>query len=117
VPNTCNLGGDIEAANAPLIGFMDLLGVPTSDGVAYCGAPLYHGGPLVFGLVPHMLGSQLVLRRKWDAEEMLGLIEQDSVTTVYAVPTHFTPLLELPTGKLPERELRARYWEGTGRII
>ena len=97
VPSTSTLGGDLEAANAPLAGFMELIGVPTADGVAYCGAPLYHSGPLLFGLVPHMLGSQLILRRKWDAAEMLGLIEQESVTTVYAVPTHFTRLLKLPT--------------------
>ena len=29
----------------------------------------------------------------------------------------FGPLPRTATGKLPKRELRARYWEGTGRSI
>ena len=96
VSNESTLGADPAEAQAGFAAFMNLLGVPTEDGVAYCGAPLYHGGPLVFALVPYLLGSSLILRRKWDAEEMLRLIDEHSVTTAYAVPTHFTRLLKLP---------------------
>jgi long-chain acyl-CoA synthetase len=37
----------------------------------------------------------------------------------YMVPRSFDfgPLPRTPTGKLPKRELRARYWEGVGRSI
>jgi long-chain acyl-CoA synthetase len=94
VSNRSGLGQDLEAAAVPLTMFLDLIGVPT-DGVTYLGAPLYHAGPLLFGLVPHMLGSQLILRRSWDAEEMLRLIQDESVTAAYAVPTHFVRLLKL----------------------
>ena len=37
----------------------------------------------------------------------------------YMVPRSFDfgPLPRTPTGKLPKRLLRAKYWEGTGRNI
>ncbi len=96
MPKQSLLGLDPEEAWAPIQMFMDLLGVPTAGGTGYCGAPLYHAGPLLFGLVPMALGSRLVLRRKWDGAELLRLIDEAEITTVYAVPTHFTRLLKLP---------------------
>jgi len=96
VPSSGTLGAEIPATLGPLAFYMQLLGVPTEDGIAYCGAPLYHGGPLLFGLVPTVLGSRLVLRRKWDGAEMLRLIDERQITTAYAVPTHFSRLLKLP---------------------
>ena len=57
---------------------------------------VYHAGPLVFCLFPASLGSRLIMRRNWDAEETLQLIDRYEVTTGYAVPTHFTRLLRLP---------------------
>ncbi|MEM9516570.1 MAG: AMP-binding protein [Actinomycetota bacterium] len=96
VSNTSRIGADLEEANAPTAMFMEMLGIPTQGGIAYNSAPLYHGGPLVFALVPHSLGSKLVLRRKWDGADALRLIDEFDVTTVYAVPTHFTRLLRLP---------------------
>jgi long-chain acyl-CoA synthetase len=95
VPNQRNVGLDLETASVPVNMFLELIGVPT-DGTTYLGAPLYHAGPLVFGLVPHMLGSRLILRRTWDAEEMLRLIQDEQVNAAYAVPTHFVRLLKLP---------------------
>jgi long-chain acyl-CoA synthetase len=64
VSNSSDIGADLEAANAPTEMFMQLLGVPTEGGTVYNSAPLHHGGPLVFPLVPHSLGSRLVLRRE-----------------------------------------------------
>ena len=96
VPKVDILGRDLAVSHAIRNGFQDLLGIPTTDGIAYVGAPLYHAGPIVFGWGPHDAGSQLVLRQKWDGEDMLRLIEQHEITTAYAVPTHFTRLLKLP---------------------
>jgi long-chain acyl-CoA synthetase len=96
VPNMSSLGNDLERTTATLRGFMELLGIPLEDGIAFNSAPLYHSGPLAGAFVPHSLGSKLVLRRKWDSAEVLRLIDEHAVSTVYAVPTHFTRLLRLP---------------------
>ncbi len=90
------IGGDPEASRATLEMFVDLLGLPKEGGTVLCNAPVYHAGPLVFCLFPASLGSSLVMRRSWDAEETLRLIDEHQVTTGYAVPTHFTRLLRLP---------------------
>ena len=96
VPKVETLGRDLAVTHGIRDGFQHLTGIPTTDGIGYVGAPLYHAGPIVFGWGPHDAGSQLVLRQKWDAEDMLRLIEQHEITTAYAVPTHFTRLLKLP---------------------
>jgi long-chain acyl-CoA synthetase len=96
------VGGDVGERLAGLELLMGLYQVP-SNGVVLCNAPLYHAGPLAMCLVPWLVGSTLVLRRRWDAEETLRLIDEHGVTTYYAVPTHFTRLLKLP------EEVRARF--------
>ena len=90
------VGGDPAVALAPLEMFVDLLGLPKEGGTVLCNAPVYHAGPLVFCLFPASLGSRLIMRRNWGAEETLRLIDEYQVTTGYAVPTHFTRLLRLP---------------------
>ena len=103
VPVVETLGTDIGKRLEMLHATLSQWGVPTTDGIAYNGAPLYHAGPFAFGYQFHAAGSRLILRRKWDAEDMLRLIEQERITTAYAVPTHFTRLLKLP------EETRDRY--------
>jgi long-chain acyl-CoA synthetase len=90
------VGGDPAAALAPVEILVDLLGLPKEGGTVLCNAPVYHAGPLVFCLLPASLGSRLILRRNWNAEETLQLIDRHQVTTGYAVPTHFTRMLRLP---------------------
>jgi long-chain acyl-CoA synthetase len=65
--------------------------------------PLYHSAPNSFGLRAGRLGGVLVLMPRFDAEEMLALIEKHRVDTVFMVPTMFVRLLKLPA------EVRARY--------
>jgi long-chain acyl-CoA synthetase len=89
------VGGDVGERLGGLALLMGLYQVP-EDGVVLCNAPLYHAGPLAMCFVPWLIGSTLVLRRRWDAEETLRLIDEYGVTTYYAVPTHFTRLLKLP---------------------
>ena len=96
VGSTAVFGGDPLAELATLTSFLELLGIADPDGVTLANAPLYHGGPLGFSLAPAMLGSTLVMRRKWDAAETLQLIDEHRITNVYAVPTHFVRLLALP---------------------
>ena len=65
-------------------------------GVCLINAPLYHGGPFLFSMLPAYRGATLVMRRHWNPEEMLRLIDEYKVTSAYAVPTHFVRLLRLP---------------------
>ena len=90
------IGGDPQESLDRLALLMSLYQAPI-DGVVLCNAPLYHAGPLAMCFVPFACGATLVLRRKWDAEETLRLIDEHAVTNYYAVPTHFTRLLKLPS--------------------
>ncbi|MEM8620281.1 MAG: AMP-binding protein [Actinomycetota bacterium] len=96
VPAVDTVGDDPRTLLQQRVDRVVSMQIPTDDGIAYNGAPLYHAGPLVFAYIPHDAGSRLILRRKWNAAEMLALIESERITTAYAVPTHFARLLKLP---------------------
>lgn len=66
-------------------------------------APLYHTAPLAYGMAAHRLGATLVVMDKFDAEDVLRLIEQHKVTFMQMVPTMFVRLLALPDA------VRSRY--------
>ncbi|MEC7257248.1 MAG: AMP-binding protein, partial [Pseudomonadota bacterium] len=73
-------------------------------------APLYHAAPLRTSMMAVMLGGTAIIMERFDAEEMLRLIEAHSVTHTQAVPTMFVRMLKLPD------EVRARYDTGTLRV-
>ncbi len=66
-------------------------------------APLYHAAPLRWCMAIQQLGGTVIAMRKFDAEEVLRLIERHRVTHAQFVPTHFARMLDLP------EEVRARY--------
>jgi long-chain acyl-CoA synthetase len=80
---------------ALLSGLAGMLQVP-EGGVCLVNAPIYHGGPFLFSMLPAYQGATLLMRRGFDAAEMLRLIDEHRVTTAYSVPTHFVRLLRLP---------------------
>ncbi|MBL8363593.1 MAG: AMP-binding protein [Rubrivivax sp.] len=59
-------------------------------------APLYHAAPNVFSMRALQIAEALVLMPRFDAEELLRLIERHRATTVVMVPTMFVRLLRLP---------------------
>ncbi|EFC86857.1 acyl-CoA synthetase [Parafrankia sp. EUN1f] len=71
--------------------------------VYLCPAPLYHAAPLGWVRGAHELGATVVIMEKFDAREMLEVIERERVTHLQAVPTMFVRLLKLPA------EIRRRY--------
>jgi long-chain acyl-CoA synthetase len=84
--------------------FLSLFGVqPHDDNVHLTGSPLYHTAVLLWTSNSLHLGHKVVLMDKWDAEEMLRLIDEHRVTTSHMVPTQLHRLLALPD------EVRARY--------
>jgi len=59
-------------------------------------APMYHSAPNVHSLVCAAAGIDLTIMAKFDAEEMLRLIDEHHIDHLQAVPTMFVRLLQLP---------------------
>ena len=60
-----------------------------------CG-PLYHAAPFHFARVAYETGALIVLQPRFDAEELLALIEQHRVSAMFMAPIMFVRLLRLP---------------------
>ncbi|HYM01641.1 MAG TPA: acyl-CoA synthetase [Stellaceae bacterium] len=58
--------------------------------------PLYHSAPNAFGVRASRIADLLVLMPRFDAEELLRLIERHRIDTLLMVPTMFVRLLKLP---------------------
>ncbi|MEW6211250.1 MAG: acyl-CoA synthetase [Acidobacteriota bacterium] len=58
--------------------------------------PMYHAAPNVYGLYAAKSGGFCVLEPRFDAEELLRLIERYRLTHLHMVPTMFVRLLKLP---------------------
>ncbi len=58
--------------------------------------PLYHSAPNVFALRAGRLGGALFLMPRFDAEELLRLVQAEAIDTIFMVPTMFVRLLKLP---------------------
>jgi acyl-CoA synthetase (AMP-forming)/AMP-acid ligase II len=65
--------------------------------------PLYHSAPGGFALYAHMVGSTVVVMRKFDAEDALHHIERHRCTTTFMAPTLLKRIVDLPAA------VRARY--------
>ncbi len=64
--------------------------------VVLMNGPMYHSAPNGYGLTAHRVGATIVLEPRFEAEEMLQLIERHKVSHMHMVPTMFTRLLRLP---------------------
>ena len=58
--------------------------------------PLYHSAPNAFGLRAGRLGGALVLMPRFEPEELLRIIDEQQIDTVFMVPTMFIRLMKLP---------------------
>ncbi|MGD0241122.1 MAG: acyl-CoA synthetase [Streptosporangiaceae bacterium] len=76
---------------------------PFDDNVHLCCSPLYHTAVLNFATISLQVGHPVVLMDRFDAEELLKLVEKHRVTHSHMVPTQFRRLLALP------EETRDRY--------
>lgn len=70
---------------------------------ALMSAPLYHSAPSVFVQNALQMAERLVLAPRFDAEQVLALVEQHRIDVLYLVPIMYVRLLKLPP------EVRARY--------
>jgi acyl-CoA synthetase (AMP-forming)/AMP-acid ligase II len=65
--------------------------------------PLYHSAPPALAGITHLLAGPVVIMRRFDAEEMLRLIQDEGITSAFLVPTMLNRLTSLP------EEILARY--------
>jgi acyl-CoA synthetase (AMP-forming)/AMP-acid ligase II len=75
----------------------------TGDSVYLSPAPLYHAAGVNYTMAIHRIGAATVMVPKFDAEDVLRLIEQHRVTHAQFVPTMFVRMLKLP------KEVRESY--------
>ena len=73
------------------------------DAVVLMNGPMYHSAPAAYGMTSARLGLSMVLQPRFDAEDMLRLIDKHRVSHMHIVPTMFVRLLRLP------EEVRRRY--------
>lgn len=66
-------------------------------------APMYHAAPNAYAVYAFKLGAFIVIMPRFDAEELLALIERHKITHIQMVPTMFVRLLKLP------EEVRSKY--------
>ncbi len=64
--------------------------------VVLMNGPMYHSAPNSYGMLAFRQGSTIVFEPRFDAEDLLALIERHGVTHMHMVPTMFVRLLRLP---------------------
>ena len=98
-PEQVALGGRILART---FGFLDYVEHPGTIVTAVVG-PMYHSAPNAYGLSAARLGAKVILQARFDAEDLLRLIEQARITHLHMVPIMFNRLIKLPDA------VKARY--------
>jgi len=76
-------------------GFKDYLADPSSVTTVITG-PMYHSAPNGYGTISVRMGGNVILQPRFDAEELLQLIDRHKVTHLHMVPIMFNRLLRLP---------------------
>ena len=66
------------------------------DGVQLVPGPLYHNGPFIYSMRGLLSGQSLVVMERFDAEQVLRLVEQHRVTWMLLVPTMMQRIWRLP---------------------
>ncbi|MEV6909594.1 acyl-CoA synthetase [Amycolatopsis sp. NPDC051071] len=105
-------GADPDSVPGASTWFFGIFGLaPHDNHVHLCGSPLYHTAVLNFVAISLQLGHPAVLMDRWDAEDMLRLIDRHRVTHSHMVPTQFRRLLGLPD------DVRAAYDLSSLRVM
>ncbi len=60
-----------------------------------CG-PMYHSAQWVFAMFTLLCGARLVLQHRFDAAELLDLVDDHGITNLHLVPTQMSRILALP---------------------
>ncbi|MCW1381915.1 acyl-CoA synthetase [Novosphingobium sp. KCTC 2891] len=97
-PFTPEQGEAVNMMLARSYGYMDVIegrAAPDSITTAVIG-PVYHSAPNAHSAFSIRLGANVVICPRFDAEELLQLIEREKITHLNMVPIMFNRLLRLP---------------------
>src|SRR4051794_29170944 len=100
----------LTAAIGPLTTVLERIRLRTGEPMLVA-PPFFHGFGLAYLGLAMLLGSTVVMRRRFDAEAALAAIDAQRVTTLIAVPVMLKRILDLPT------EVRARYDTASLRAV
>jgi long-chain acyl-CoA synthetase len=78
--------------------------------VVLMNGPMYHSAPAAYGMQSARLGLGMVLQPRFEAEDMLRLIDRHRVTHMHIVPTMFVRLLRLPDAVKQKYDLSSLRW-------
>jgi long-chain acyl-CoA synthetase len=90
------LGGPPEVWQLMADSFRPVIELPEQGAVQLICGPMYHSAQWVISLFALIGGASLVLQHRFDAAELLGLIDEHGVTNVHLVPTQMSRLVGLP---------------------
>jgi long-chain acyl-CoA synthetase len=96
------------AAAAEVARYWGLLADPSI--VVLMNGPMYHSAPAAYGMGSARLGLDIVLQPRFEAEDMLRLIERHRVSHMHIVPTMFVRLLRLPDEVKKRYDLSSLRW-------
>jgi fatty-acyl-CoA synthase len=94
----------------PLVAFLSKIPYRAGD-VAYIAAPMFHSWGLGNAAINVALANTLVVRRRFDPEATLTLIEEHRVTVLVAVPVMIQRIMSLPD------DVRRRYDTASLRVV
>jgi long-chain acyl-CoA synthetase len=78
--------------------------------VVLMNGPMYHSAPAAYGMGSARVGLNVVLQPRFDAADMLQLIEKHRVSHMHIVPTMFVRLLRLPDEIKRRHDLSSLRW-------
>ncbi len=73
-------------------------------------APMYHSFGNAYAISALLLRSEVVLQAKFEAEDLLRLIEKHRITRLFMVPTMFVRLLQLPEATRRRYDVSSLEW-------
>lgn len=91
------VGGPPEVFTLMAHSLRPLIGLPPEGGgvQGVCG-PLYHSAQWVFAMFAMACGASVVLQHRFDADELLTLIDEHQITNLHLVPTQMQRMLDIP---------------------
>ncbi len=100
---------EMQALMAQEVGrYWGLLADPSI--VVLMNGPMYHSAPAAYGMGSARLGLPVVLQPRFDAADMLRLIEKHRVSHMHIVPTMLVRLLRLPDEVKRRHDLSSLRW-------
>ncbi|HTR85620.1 MAG TPA: acyl-CoA synthetase [Reyranella sp.] len=82
--------------------------------VVMMNGPMYHSAPAAYAMGAARLGLNIVLQPRFEAEDMLRLIDRHKVSHMHIVPTMFVRLLRLPDEVKKKYDLSSLRWTTHG---